>query len=136
MQKTRLGISAGLLGAAAYFLGFLGIIPVVLVAGYVLLFEENEWLKRAVIKAVAVVVFFAILTAFVNLAANSRTLIIEFANLFSDGARLPNFNSIIVIAKTVVSFAQTVFLLLLGFKALNQGNVGLGPVDNTINKHM
>ena len=136
MQKTRLGISAGLMGAALYFLGFLGIIPVVLVAGYVLLFEENEWLKRTAVKAVAVLAFFAVLIAFVNLAANSRTFLIDLSNIFGDGVSLIMFNRIISICRTVISFAQTVFLLLLGFKALKQGTVKLGPVDNTINKHM
>lgn len=33
-------------GAALYFMGFLSIIPLLIMAGYVLLFEENEWLKK------------------------------------------------------------------------------------------
>lgn len=45
MQKTRLGISVGMLGAAIYLTGlFSGYLVVVLMVGYVLLFEENSWL--------------------------------------------------------------------------------------------
>ena len=44
MQKTKLGISVGLLGAAIYFMGlFGGYLVAVLLAGYILMFEENEW---------------------------------------------------------------------------------------------
>ncbi len=56
VQKTKLGISVGLLGAAIYFMGlFSGYMVAVLLAGYVLLFEENEWLKKSAVKAIAVV---------------------------------------------------------------------------------
>lgn len=42
MQKTRLGISVGMLGAAIYLTGlFSGYLVAVLLTGYVLLFEEN-----------------------------------------------------------------------------------------------
>ena len=53
MQKTRLGISVGMLGAAVYLTGlFSGYLVAILMAGYVLLCEENGWLKRSDIKAV------------------------------------------------------------------------------------
>ena len=47
--KTKLGISLGLLGAALYFMGLMGITPLVLLAGYVLLFEENLIPKISVV---------------------------------------------------------------------------------------
>ena len=50
MQKTRLGISVGMLGAAIYLTGlFSGYVVAVLMAGYVLLFEENSWLRRSAV---------------------------------------------------------------------------------------
>ena len=43
MQKTRLGISVGLLGAGVCFLGLVGgYLVTAILAGYILLFEENE----------------------------------------------------------------------------------------------
>lgn len=38
-------MSAGLAGAILYFLGAISIIPAVILAGYILLKEENDWLK-------------------------------------------------------------------------------------------
>jgi uncharacterized membrane protein YbhN (UPF0104 family) len=62
MQKTKLGISVGLLGAALYFLGLLSFLGLLILSGYVLLFETNEWLRRSAVKAVAVVIGFALIS--------------------------------------------------------------------------
>ena len=46
--------SIGLLGAAIYFTGlFSGYIVPVLLVGYVLMFEENGWLRRSTAKALS-----------------------------------------------------------------------------------
>lgn len=52
MQKTKLGITVGALGAITFFAGFFGgYLAAIVLAGYALLFEENAWLKRSVVKA-------------------------------------------------------------------------------------
>lgn len=71
MQKTKIGVSVGLLGAAIYFMGlFSGYLTVVLLIGYVLLFEENEWLRKSAVKAVALMVVFSLAAAVMNLIPN------------------------------------------------------------------
>ena len=53
-MKTKIGISIGLLGSAVYFVGLVGgWIPLILIAGYVLLSEAYEWLRMSAIKAIA-----------------------------------------------------------------------------------
>lgn len=72
MQKTRLGISVGLLGAAIYFMGlFSGYLLAVLLAGYVLLFEENSWLRKNAVKAMSVMAVFSLLITVLNLVPNA-----------------------------------------------------------------
>ena len=61
MQKTKLGISVGLLGAAVYFCGVLSLLALIIVAGYILLVEENIWLRKSAVKAVVIYVSFAII---------------------------------------------------------------------------
>ena len=47
MQKTKIGISVGVMGAVMYFASlFGGYIPMLLLAGYIFLREENIWLSR------------------------------------------------------------------------------------------
>ena len=54
MQKTKIGISVGVMGAVMYFASlFGGYIPMLLLAGYIFLKEENIWLRKAAFKAVA-----------------------------------------------------------------------------------
>lgn len=136
MQKTKLGISVGLFGAALYFIGLISIIPLVLMAGYALLFEENEWLRKTAVKAVGVVIFFTILTSIVGLVGNSSSLLENIVLLFRGRINLDWLNRIVSICRTVISFAQALCLLMLGFKALKQGNVKLGPVDKAIDNNM
>ena len=47
MEKSKLGIPVTLLAAAAALLGLYGgYVAVIVLVGYVLLVEENEWLKH------------------------------------------------------------------------------------------
>ena len=136
MQKTKLGISVGLLGAALYFAALMNIIALVVVAGYVLLFEENEWLKKTAVKAAAIVLFFGALLACVNLIGNSSSLLNDVAFLFNGSINLARFNRVLAICRSAIAIAQALLLVLLGFKALKQGSVKFGIIDNAINKHM
>jgi hypothetical protein len=81
-MKTKLGISAELFGAALYFTGLISIIPLVLMAGYAFIVEDNDWLKKTAVKAVGVVIFFTILSSVVGLVGNSATLLNDIASLF------------------------------------------------------
>jgi hypothetical protein len=135
-MKTKLGISAELFGAALYFTGLISIIPLVLMAGYALIVEDNDWLKRTAVKAVAVVIFFTILSSVVGLVGNSATLLNDIAAIFKGTINFGWLNRILSLCRTAISLVQALFLLLLGFKALKQGDVKLGSVDKVIEKNM
>ncbi|MFA5524151.1 MAG: hypothetical protein WDA24_07315 [Tissierellales bacterium] len=136
MQKTKVGISVGLLGAGLYFMGFISVVAMVIMAGYVLIFEENEWLKKTAVKSVGVVIFFTILSTVVGLVGNSSTIITNLVHLVKGSISLNWFNGVITICRNLISIIETLFLLILGFKALKQGNVKLSSVDNIIKEHM
>jgi len=135
MEKTKLGITISLLGGALYFIGLLGIIPLVIAAGYVLVMEENQWLKRVAIKAVAVVLFFAILSNIVGLVADSSSFLNNIVSLFNGTINLATVNRIVSILRNIISFLSTLSLLLLGFKAMKMGDVRIGAVDKVIDKN-
>jgi len=136
MEKTKLGISVGLFGAALYFLGLINVLPVVLLAGYALLFEQNAWLRKTAVKAIGIAIFFAVLSAFVGLLSNAQGLILDIVALFRVSVNLLWLSQILSICRTAISFLQTVLLIMLGFRALLQINIKFGFVDNTIDKHM
>ena len=136
-MKTKLGVSVGLLGAAAYFLGlFSGNVVLALLVGYVLLFEENEWLRRTVVKAMAIGIFFSVLTTVIGFIPDIIGIINNAAMVFGKTVSVSVVSKIITFIMSVISFVRVVLMLILGFKALNQGTIRLGVVDKTIDKHM
>ncbi|MCL2099439.1 MAG: zinc ribbon domain-containing protein [Oscillospiraceae bacterium] len=136
MLKTKLGISVGLFGAALYFIGLLDIIPLTIIAGYTLLCEENEWLKKTAVKALAIVIFFSVVSAFIGLLSNSSSFLNDVVMLFKGSIDLSWLNRITSILRTVLSFMQTLVLLTAGFKALSQKTFNLIILDGVLNKHL
>lgn len=137
MQKTKLGISVGLLGAGLYFMGlFSGYMVTVLLAGYVLLFEENEWLKKAAVKAISVMVLFSFVSAIINLIPNAMSIIDSLVSMFGGNFYIGFISNLVNAVVTALSVIEKLLLLGLGVKALNQGTIAVPVVDGLINKYM
>ena len=136
MQRTRLGISVGLLGAALFFAGLIGILPLLLLVGYVLLLEENVWLKRTAIKVAAIVLSFAVVSAILGFGDNLYSVLHALWSLGGGQLSMAWYHDILSILKNIVWVAQTVILLIGGFRALRQGSIPVKPIDRTIGKHI
>lgn len=137
MQKTKMGISVGLLGAMLFAAAlFGGYVAVILLAGYVLLYEENMWLKRSAVKAVALLVCFSVLNAVLGLIPGLISFIDDICNVFGGSFSILFISRIINVITSALSLIKIVLFLLLGFKALGQGTIKVPVVDDLINKHM
>jgi len=136
MSKSKLGVSAAILGASLYFIGLSGLFSVILVAGYVLLCEEDSWLRKNAVRAIAIVLFFTVLSSVLNLLPNAIDLINQVLALFkADRIDLGDLDRIISILRSVLSIGQTIILILSGFAALNNKSHKFGPVDKIVDKH-
>ncbi|MGF7048413.1 large-conductance mechanosensitive channel [Paenibacillus sp. DS2015] len=136
MQKTKLGISVGMLGAALYFLGLINVLGLLLVGGYVLLFESNEWLKKSAIKAIAIVIGFALLSIIISFGNDIISIINGILSWFGGTAYVSwplNFN---VIANGAIDALEKIVLVILGFKAFTQGDLKVSAIDKVIDKNM
>lgn len=137
MQKTKLGVSVGLLGAAIYFsAAFGGYLAMFLVAGYVLLFEENEWLKKAAVKAAVLLITVGVAISVIDLIPDVIGWLSTFLSIFKVYFTANTVNAIFDTVTGAIGIIRTVFFLVLGVKALNQGDVTVPVVDNLINKYM
>lgn len=137
MQKTKLGISVGLLGAAIYFMGlFSGYLVAILLAGYVLLCEDNEWLKKSAVKAVSVMALFSFLATVVNLIPNAISIIDYIVSMFGGNFYVAFLSNLVSAVVAVLDIIEKLVLLGLGAKALNQGTITVPVVDKLINKYM
>lgn len=136
-MKTKLGISVGLLGAIIYFAAlFGGYTPVIILAGYVLLFEENEWLKKSAVKAVTLMVFIAFLMTLIGLIPDLLSWVNSLVLVFNGNFNYGIVISVINVITKAIDIIETCFFLILGSKALNQGTVTVPFVDNIINKYL
>lgn len=136
MQKTKLGISVGLLGAAMFFACFFGGYTVaVILAGYILLFEENAWLKRSTVKGVALMFGFAVLSAVIYLIPNAITLIDSIFNVFGGNFYITFVSNIIDVVNNALGIIEKLLFIILGIKAFNQGTIIIPVIDSLVNKY-
>lgn len=137
MQKTKLGISVGLLGAAVYFSGlFNGLLLITIMVGYVLLVEDNEWLRRTSVKAAVLYIIFALVSSIVGLIPDFITLISSFCEIFGGSFAIPFISSIVGFIVGALDFVKAVLFIILGLKSLNQGTIVIPMIDNLISKYM
>lgn len=137
MQKSKMGISVALLGAALYLTAmFGGTMSVLLLAGYILLAEDNQWLRLTAVKAATIFFFFTFAGAMVDYVPNAISLISSVATLFKGGFSVPVLTNIVAVVHNVLDFIEKVFLTILAVKALNQGTIAVPFVDNLVVKYL
>lgn len=136
-MKTKLGISVGLMGAALYFFGlFSGYVALVILAGYVLIREDNDWLRRSAVRAVAICLIFSILSAVIGFIPDIIRFIDSIVGIFGGSFHISFISSLITVIDVVLDILQKVVLLVMGFLALHQGSMPLGGIDKMIDKNM
>ncbi|MDO5808035.1 MAG: hypothetical protein Q4P26_06510 [Lachnospiraceae bacterium] len=137
MQRTKLGVSVGLVAAAMYFMGvFSGYLLVALLAVYVLLYEENGWLKQAAVRAVAILVAFSFCITVVKLVPDVMDFIDDIAALFGGNFRIVILSNIVSAITSALNLIEKLLLLVLGIKALKQESISVPIIDNLLNKYM
>lgn len=137
MQKTRLGISVGLLGAALYLVGlFGGYVAMVVLVGYTLLFEENGWLRRSAVKAAVLLVWFSAVEIMLGLIPDFLGAIQDLVVLGGGEFPLILLNNLFSAVIELIGIAKKVLFLVLGVKALRQSTVVIPAVDEFISSYM
>lgn len=129
---TLLGISVGLMAMLIYFSGVLSSVVLILVAGYVLLKEEDRWLRAVAAKAILIVCIFGAISAGITMMENgglALALIMaedsydETQNVFS------TVNGLVLIVRDLL-------LLAAGVRAYCYDNYRIGFIDRMINQNI
>ena len=124
-------------GAAIYLTALSGsLLGLLVLAGYVLLVEDNQWLRLSAVKAVAVYLFFTFVIQAVGYVPDVLGIISDAGNLFSAYISVPVLNDIVTLVKDLIYLAEKIFLMVLGVKALNQGTVAVPFVDKLVVKYL
>lgn len=137
MQKTRLGITVGALGVITFFAGFFGgYLAAIVLAGYALLFEENAWLKRSVVKAVVLMVFFSVTVAIINVIPDLLEFVGNIASVFNGNFLIIKVNQVVNVVVSGLNLVEKVLFLGLGVKALSQGTIVIPFIDKKVSKYI
>lgn len=132
MENTKLGISVGLMVATLYFLGLLNFLGLIVLAGYVLLFETNDWLRASAVKAMTIVIVFSLVSIITSIGNDVFGILNSLVPEL--GVKWPA--DIDYIVKNLASIIKTIMLLILATKSFTQRGINVGFIDKIIMKHM
>ena len=135
MQKTKLGITVSLFGAALYFIGLINFLGLIILAAYVLLFEENEWLKRTAVKAVTIVVTFSLIRIVFVFSNDIFGFINNIIHWFDSSSSISWPLKLDSLVLNIVNALEKLVLFILGLKAFSQSSLSVGPIDKVVNKN-
>ena len=129
MSNSKLGVNVGLLGAAVCFAAFFGCTPLLLLAGYVLLAEDNAWLRHTTLKVLVLFFGLTILSNMIQLVPDCLGWISSLVAVFDGSFDYDKINAIIKVILKALDIIQTILLLGLGTKAVHQGTIAIPFVD-------
>ena len=137
MEKTKLGISVGLLGALLYAIGLWGgyFLTIAAVA-YVLIREENAWLKQTAVKALALTFLFPLISVAIGVIPDLVGLVQSVMNLFDEFFSMEIILEIETILRSILNIVEYVIFILLGIFALGKKTIRLPLVDAAVEKHV
>ena len=142
-MKTKLGLSVELT-SALFLLFLLGTVFVgnslfmyaaIVLGAYVLVKEEDLFLKGTVIKGVLLVLF----VTFINLCLGYSDNLIEFINFFlriANAGYIQDGFGIVKWLQLIIYDIEKILLMLLAVFALKKKSITLPVIDKIINKHL
>lgn len=137
MLPSRLNISPALLAAVLYFSAlFGGYVCTLGLALYVLLCETDDFVRRAAVKAPAVMVSFSVLTALIWLLPDAVNVLNVFVSLFGGSFHLAFLSTLANVLAVIAEFVRKALLLWLGIQALKCTDVHVPFVDKLLSKFM
>ncbi len=137
MEKTKLGITVGLMGAILYFCGlFSGYFITIAAVAYVLLKEENKWLKKTAVKVLVLTFFFPIVHKVIGVIPDAIVFIDNIMNLFDETFTVEIVSEIITLLRNIVDITEYVVFILLGISAFSLKTIKLPLVDSIVDKNI
>ena len=138
MEKTKLGISVGMLAAIMYFsTAVVGYLALLVVGGYILFVEKTEWLKKCVIKAVVLMLLYSLISTVIGVIPQFLSFGSGEEVLFgSYYLYLTSAYQIVAVVLVVLNFMRIGLFLALGGKALREKTITIPIVDRFINAYM
>lgn len=148
MEKSKLGISLNLFAAMLYFLGASSNTLIVAIAlCYILLFEENERLKKTAVKALILTVFFEIILLLTTWLTNGFYYIFSSFNAYRsyviNSNRTYSYNYLFQFLQyipqninSIIRIIGILIFVIFGFRTYKEKDIKIKWIDNIIDKNL
>lgn len=148
MEKSKLGISLNLFAAMLYFLGASSNTLIVAIAlGYILLFEENERLKKTAVKALILTVFFEIILLLTTWLTNGFYYIFSSFNAYRsyviNSNRTYSYNYLFQFLQyipqninSIIRIIGILIFVIFGFRTYKEKDIKIKWIDNIVDKNL
>lgn len=136
MLKTRLGLPANVVAAVMYLVALFGngyLAPLVL-AGYILLFEDLNFVRRAAVKSMAILLAVSVVSFVVYLIPNFVETIQHMLWIFDESFDTSVLDNICRFMMDLVYLAEKAVLVLLAVMALFRKSIDIKPLNNLADK--
>ena len=142
-MKSKLGLHIGFFACLCFLVAqFGGLIPAVLLVGYVLICEQNDFLRMSALKAFLIVLFSSVLVFLIDVIPDILFgLFDKISRIFNAETAFNNLKAIVKIDQIfsflswIVTTCKSVLLLLLAFLALKVKTIPVPLVDGLIDKY-
>lgn len=135
MQKSKLGLPAGIMAAIMYLTAlFGGYTPALLVAGFILLCEEENFIRRAAVKTLLVLVICSLLNVLIYLIPDIVGIFQSLLNIFTvhfSTSFLDNSSSML---NQSLSLIKTLFLVVMAVLAIFGKTIDLKALNKWADK--
>lgn len=135
MQKSKLGLPAGIVAAMMYMTGlFGGYFPALLLAGYILLREDENFIRRAAVKTLVVMFLCSVLNVLIYLIPDIVGIFQSLLATFQVHFAISFLDNISRTFSQTVNLIQTLFLLVLAVLAFFGKSIDLKPLSKWADK--
>lgn len=137
MNRTKLGISVAMLAAATYFVCLFGgyVISIIMI-GYILIFEDDSWLKWSAVRAGTLMIVFSVVSAIVYFVPNVFTVLSKFLDIIGTYQQFQVITNFTSLFDSIITIIEKYFFLVLGIKAIKHTTITIPVVDDLIDKYM
>ena len=137
MEKTKLGISKQLLAAGIFVAALAGgYVATIICVLYVLLKEDDAWLRRMAVKALATLMIFGVIISCIDLIPDVINWFSSLMSVFNSPIEVYKVTNAINLITLALGICESIFLIILAMKALKEQTIRVPVVDDFINKYI
>lgn len=132
-MKSNLGISVGFLAALVFISGLLNYyLAVMLLVAYILIKEDNAWLRKTAVQGLVVLLAFNVIPVFIDILPKIVNIFADFFSIFEVDIRPYRLITFFSVIKSIISLIEIPVYLGLAFFAFKEKDIKIPVPGNMV----